>query len=184
MKHVRFSIASLLGLVLFVAVAFAALLRADGLWDSTVFSLTLGLLSASVLQAIHHTESRRAFWLGFAVFGWAYLGASLIPPVESRLLTTRALDYLDLKVPRSASNNPSIAVTSVAFSPQGRTLYTSQGSTIRLWDVTTGRPLAGPRGTTENFLRIGHSLTALVLAFLGGHLSRSLHATGHRVAEG
>jgi WD40 repeat protein len=184
MGRFRYSLAGLMGLVLFVAVAFAALRRADDLWDSTIFSLTLGLLVASVLLAIHRAEGRRAYWLGFALFGGAYLGASLIPPAEARLLTTRALVYLDSQLPGPASNNPSIAVTSVAFSPQGRTLYTSQGSTIRLWDVATGRPLTGPIGTSEDFLRIGHSLTALVLALLGAHLSRSLYASGRGRREG
>ena len=196
MRHIRFTIASLLGLVLFVAVAFAALRRADDLWDSTLFSLTLGLLLASVLLAIHRAESRRAFWLGFALFGGAYLGASLIPPVEARLLTTRALIYLDSKVPGRDSTAtlslrwptsppPSNTVYSVAFTPDGRTLSsTDQGGTIRLWDAATGKLIGGPIGTSENFLRIGHSLTALVLAFLGGHLSRSLYARGHRGVEG
>ena len=38
---------------------------------------------------------------------------------------------------------------------------------MRLWDAATGNLLAGPIGTSENFLRIGHSLLALVVAFLG-----------------
>jgi hypothetical protein len=171
MRHYRFTISSLLGLVFFVAIAFAALRQADDLWDSVVFSLTLGILLASVLLAIHRSESRRAFWLGFALFGWAYLGASLIPPIEARLLTTRALAYLDSKVP---GHDPFVRF---GFTPDG-TLAIDQSSTIRIWDAATGRPLTGPTGTSEHFLRIGHSLTALVLAFLGGHLSRSLYARG------
>src|SRR3954469_1750576 len=95
----RFTIASLLGLVCFVAVAFAALRRADGLWDSALFTLTLGILLASVLLAVHRTDRRRAYWLGFALFGWTYLGASLIPPVEARLLTSTGLEYLEARLP-------------------------------------------------------------------------------------
>jgi hypothetical protein len=37
------------------------------------------------------------------------------------------------------------------------------------------RLLAGSGGTSENFLRIGHSLIALLLAWLGGHVSRWLY---------
>ena len=46
--------------------------------------------------------------MGFALFGWAYLGLSLVPSIESRLITTKALAYLDSKVPgRSQStSNP------------------------------------------------------------------------------
>jgi hypothetical protein len=36
--------------------------------------------------------------------------------------------------------------------------------------------LVGSSGTTEYFVRIGHSLLALIAAFLGGLLSRYLHA--------
>ena len=41
--------------------------------------------------------------------------------------------------------------------------------------------LAGPllprsTGTTENFMRIGHSLLALIAAFMGGYLSRHFYA--------
>ena len=80
---------------LFVAVGFAALREADVLWDSGLFSLTLGLLLAAVLLAVHRTEARRAFWIGFALFGWGYLSLFLIPSTDSRLITTKALAYLD-----------------------------------------------------------------------------------------
>jgi hypothetical protein len=93
MRRIRFTIGSLLGVVVFVAVTFAALREATDLWDSGVFTATLGLLMVSVLMAVHRNERKRAFWLGFALFGWSYLIASLVPPVESRLLTTKGLAY-------------------------------------------------------------------------------------------
>ena len=99
MQRFRFSIASLLVVVLFVAVGFAALRESSDLWESGVFTLTLAALLISILLAVHRTESRRAFWLGFAVFGWIYLGLSVVPSIESRLMTTKALTYLDSKVP-------------------------------------------------------------------------------------
>jgi hypothetical protein len=99
MRLIRFTNASLPGLVLFVGIALAALRRADDLWDSALFTLPLGLLPASVLLAIHRAGDRRAFWLDFAVCGWTYIGASLIPPVEARLLTTRGLCCARLAMP-------------------------------------------------------------------------------------
>ena len=103
MRRIRFNIASLLVVVLFVAVGFAALRESNDLWDSGLFTLTLGVLLISILLAIHRTESRRAFWIGFALFGWIYLGLSLVPSIESRLMTTKALAYLDSKVPGRSS---------------------------------------------------------------------------------
>ena len=99
MRRFRFHIGTLLILVLILGVGFAALRESDETWDSSIFSLTLGMLSVSILLAIHRTETRRAFWLGFALFGWTYVGLSLVPSIESRLLTTKALAYLDSNVP-------------------------------------------------------------------------------------
>ena len=171
MTRPRFTIAGLLGTVLFLAVGLAALRAATDAWDSGVLGITLALLLISVLLAVHRTEGRRAYWFGFALFGWVYLVMSLVPPVEARLPTTKALAYLDSKVPGRT-------VSAIAFSVEGRSIGTSHGGTVRLWDATTGKLLAGPNGTTEVFLRIGHSLLALVLAFLGAHLSRYLLASG------
>ena len=41
---------------------------------------------------------------------------------------------------------------------------------------SAGLSLTGSIGTTENFVRIGHSLFALIAAFVGGQLSRHLYA--------
>src|SRR4051812_14732388 len=99
MKRIRFTIASLLVVVVVFAVGFTAMRESNEIWDSSLFSLTLGVLLISVLLAVHRTEARRSFWLGFATFGWIYLVLSLIPSIESRLLTTKGLAYLDSKVP-------------------------------------------------------------------------------------
>jgi len=196
MSRIRFSIASLLVAVLFVAVGFAALRESSELWDSGVFTLVLTVLLTSILLAIHRTESRQAFWMGFALFGWTYLALSLVPSIESRLATTKALAYLDSKVPgrpqnffklhvtRTISGAPGNQVHSVAFSPDGNRLATSSLGTVRLWDATTGRLLGGWAGTTENFVRIGHSLFALIVAFLGGQLSRHLCARHEEATDG
>src|SRR3954464_9897141 len=135
MRRPRFTIASLLGLVVFVAVSFAALREASDNWDSGVLAVTLILLLVSVLLAIHRTAARRSYWLGFALFGWAYLVASQVPPIESRLPTTKGLALIDSKLPgrdrrwiidlafpNTTSPN---AVRAVAVSPQGNTLATS-----------------------------------------------------------
>ena len=172
MRRIRFTIASLLVVVLFVAVGFAALRESNEIWDSGVFTLTFAVLLASILLAIHRSEARRAFWIGFAVFGWIYLGLSWVPSIESRLATTKALAYLESKVPGRPQNF--FKVQAVAFSPDGNRLATSSLGTVRLWDATTGRLLGGWGGTTENFVRIGHSLIALLAGWFGGLLSRRL----------
>ena len=108
-----------------VGVGFAALRESNEIWDSGLFTLTLGVLLISILLAIHRTESRRAFWLGFALFGWSYLGLSLVPSIESRLMTTKALAYLDSKVPGRSSG-----VFTVRFSADDSVLPINQVQTV------------------------------------------------------
>ena len=105
MRRFRFHIGTLIILVLVLGVSFAALRESNETWDSGVLTLTLVICLTSILLAIHRTESRQAFWMGFALFGWTYLGLSLVPSIESRLATTMALTYIDSKVPRSINRN-------------------------------------------------------------------------------
>ncbi len=81
MRRIRFNIASLLVVVLILGIGFAALRESSDLWDGGIFSLTLGVLLVSILLAIHRGDARRAFWLGFALFGGGYLVLSLVPSI-------------------------------------------------------------------------------------------------------
>jgi hypothetical protein len=186
MRRFRFTIASLLVVVLVLGVGIAALREASDFWNSGVFTVALGVMVVSVFLAIHRSDSRRAFWLGFALFGGGYLALSLVPSIESRLMTTKALAYLDSKVPGrtqtfftvrlagAGPGTPGNQLQAVAFSPQGNQVATSSVGTVRLWDVATGRLVSGWGGTSENFVRIGHSLLALLAGWIGGLLSRRL----------
>jgi type IV secretory pathway VirB2 component (pilin) len=80
MRRFRFNIASLLVVVLIVAVGFAALRESNDLWDSGLFTLTLAILLVSIFFAVHRTESRRAFWLGFAGSTWGCYWSRLSNP--------------------------------------------------------------------------------------------------------
>ncbi len=225
MRDPRHNIASMLGAISFVAVGFAALREANDQWDSALFSLTLGFLLSTVLLAVHRTEARRAFWIGFAVFGWGYLSLSLISSTEARLITTQALVYLEKanilgnranvirvipNLDRMRAYNLSLddllkatAETSTFGSPEEERLRQANGESqtleyvrgsyvltlltrfnkpeqygniilkaspegeiVRLKDVATVRlgsrffPPGGGTGTSENFVRIGHSLFA------------------------
>jgi hypothetical protein len=230
----RYNIASMLGAIAFVAVGLAALREANDEWDSGLFSLTLGLLLNAVLLAVHRTEARRAFWIGFALFGWGYLSLSLISSTESRLITTQALVSLEKAsilgnrgnvmrvipdLDRMRTHNLSLdnlltateessliethkqeqlrrsrtleyvrgsyvlSLATARFNkPEqyGRMILKAspEGEILRLKDVATVRPGSslltpgGGTGTTENFVRIGHSLFALIVGCLGGSLSR------------
>jgi hypothetical protein len=176
MRHLRFNIAGLLVVILVLAVGFAALRQADEAWESGLFSLLLLGLLLAVLMSVHRGEAKRAFWVGFALCGWVYLGLSLVPSVESRLVTTKALAYLDSKVPGHPSAVLAVRLTGMGSGSSGAQIQIdSAASNVRFWDAATGRLLSGWGGTTANFIGIGHSLFALLAAWLGGLVSRRLY---------
>jgi hypothetical protein len=198
MRRVRFHISALLAAVLIVGVAFAALRESNDIWDGVVFTLTAAILLSSVLLTIHRSEKRRAYWFGFALFGLAYMALSLAASTESRLITTKALAFIDSKLPRTVPaglayfdyDNDGTMDVSVANNSQPNAVYVSNGKGT-FHDVTTTIALdsgtndiillnnsAGLTmlGTSRNFIRIGHSLCALIVAMIGGQLSRHLYS--------
>jgi hypothetical protein len=198
LRRFRYHIGTLVIIVLLLGIAFAALRESTDMWDNGVFTLTAVTLMTSVLLAIHQTEKRRAFWLGFALFGWVYLGLSLVPSIETRLLSTKALKYVDSKLPRSIPGGFDMAFADfdndgdmdlyVANASQPNAMYINKGNgTFEDATMHVGlhdgakqivlNKLSGTWrvGTTENLVRIGHSHLALVVAMVGGLLSRYLY---------
>ena len=93
MPRLRFNIRNLLTIIFVLGVGFAALWESSELWESGSFTLMIGVLLISILLAVFRTESKQAYWIGFALFGWVYLGLSSVPSIEYRLTTTKA-NYL------------------------------------------------------------------------------------------
>jgi hypothetical protein len=213
MRQFRFSIAGLLGVVLFFAVAAAALRLATDAWDSAALATTVLSLLIGVLLSVHGSLLTRAYWLGFVLFGSSYLAASLIPSIEARLPSRRLFDFL---ISASAgTGTPGIAVGDFNNDGTADLLISNQTALSHVYlnngngtfrDVTstplvsandpanvpmtlTGRliaatrPLAGSGGTTENQMRILHSILTVVIAFFGGHISGALYAKERRVSS-
>jgi hypothetical protein len=196
MRQFRFSIARLLGVITFISVALAALRASTDVWDGCLLGLDLAVLLTAILLAVHRPHRKRAYWLGFALFGWTYLVASMISPIGARLATTRGLAYLGAA--RSVAIPQGVAVADfdsdgqvdllVADSSAPSAVYLNNGNgTFRLPTSTNvgsgGNPtpsvllwsrLMGMGGSPENFVRIGHSILALVFASFGGSLSGRL----------
>jgi len=193
-RFFRFSIAGLIVFTLICGVAFASLKESSGLWEHGVFNGTLLFLLIAVLLAIHRTEARRAFWLGFALFGCVYLGLSLFPPVESRLISAQGIEYLRSKLPGQSALNyvytltttgpggPSQSTTTIAVSPGGNRVAAGGQNSVRVWSMPAGPFPPGTISSPENFVKIGHSWLSLALAYLGGMLSRRLSRAPKAVA--
>jgi hypothetical protein len=69
----RFSIRQLLLGTTLVAVACVALRSASPIWVAVLLGLTLLLLAAAVPLATFRQGTDRAWWFGFALFGWLYV---------------------------------------------------------------------------------------------------------------
>jgi hypothetical protein len=177
MRERRFKIAGLLVLVVAVEFGLGALRGSSDLWDSGLFTAVIGFLLVSVLLAVHRHGIRRAFWLGFALFGWVYLGLSVVPWTTSSLVTTKALDYLDSIVQERRLKPHSYLMLIDARNPNSQIAVTGNPS-APVGDAPTwvaGAFFRGSNGTTENFMRIGHSLIALIAGWLGGRFSCGLY---------
>src|SRR4051794_18630455 len=200
MNRMRFSIATLLAWVALLGVGIAALRGGSPLWGNALFSLAIGTLTVAVLAAVYRRGRRRAFWVGFASCGWAYLLLALGPGNESLagpfLVTTAVLDLLYPKVvpplPAATPANPATAPapSAMARPVRGRMLVLKTGgfggpvipvtprSRWEVWTETsrqTGfrRTIGGVSlSIPEPFRRIGHSLFCLLGALTGGILTR------------
>ena len=70
MRALRPSITTLMAVVILAGLAFAALRSASELWFSAFYTATVLLLLRAVVSARFRRGDARAFWFGFAVFGW------------------------------------------------------------------------------------------------------------------
>jgi len=85
MTRFRFTLAQLMALVLCLGFCFAALRNADEFLASVTFTLTTMTISAALVGAFVRKGRARTAWIGFAVFGWAYLLIDLLPPASGGL---------------------------------------------------------------------------------------------------
>jgi hypothetical protein len=184
MRLPRFSIAGLMGLVVVAAVGVAALRFASELWAGVLLMLTLGVLGAAILGMVHRRDGKRAWWQGFALFGWGYLTLALGPwfgaTIAPSLPTTTGLNALYAKMHPASEVEQARrgAVTTTggwvsATDTSWASTATSTGTPPGTWTSVT-LFVASP--TSESFLRVGHCLWALLAACVGGLVGRAFHA--------
>ncbi|MGO9467391.1 MAG: hypothetical protein ACLQIB_52230 [Isosphaeraceae bacterium] len=79
MRSAQLSLSEFLGVVALCAAGLMCLMFASSPWVSALFSAVLGLLTLALLGVTYRRGERRAFWAGFALFGWTYLTLSSGP---------------------------------------------------------------------------------------------------------
>jgi hypothetical protein len=72
MKRVIALVAKLFAVFVLCALVLAALVKPSALLASTLFTLTLGLLSLVTSLGFVRQGTTRMYWVGFAAFGWPY----------------------------------------------------------------------------------------------------------------
>jgi hypothetical protein len=130
----RTSIASIMVLILFLAVASAALRSASETWDGILLVVVLGMLAVSVLGVVYRRGNQRAGWLGFALFGWGYLtlasGPWFATEVQPRLPTTQLLAYL-YRLAAEPLTKPAIARSLLSWQYQAQAATLDRAEHLR-----------------------------------------------------
>jgi hypothetical protein len=197
----QFSIRNLLVLVLFVAIGITALFNANGWWNAGLWGCVLTLLSAAILFAVHRREEQRAYWVGFAAFGWIYFALVLVSQWASQpdlIFVTRVANLAYGALPESRRTEWIGGSAAQSWSVGGQTGYMlappvaysstpgggwSGPQTITYLAPSNGTVISTPAAMNPSYIRpaefvqISHALALLIAAVIGGRLSKWLCRT-------
>jgi hypothetical protein len=196
----RFTILSLMGLVLGVAVAVAALRNADDYWAGGLMLATALLIGVVTLGAVYHTGRRRASRLGFAVFTGGYFALAFLGLSDQNVLpTTWLLVYIHQRVaaPQTFTvTSPSYAPGSTVLisdvvtpGPSPNMITTTTTSRLAVASTLTGntstrwRTLLPGAANYEAFSAVGHCLFAVLAGLLGMVIARRYQTRQERALE-
>lgn len=181
----RFTIAALMAVVLVCGVAVAALKNASVVWAGLLLVLTPVLLGFSILASIYRRDGRRAFWLGFALFGCGYMLIWSVPKLwdqgVEQLPTSVLLSYVHASVntdeSRLGATSLERAGVSISGPPGGpqpvpTNFLAKKGLDLAFIIIPSSRP---------QFVQIGHCLFALLFALFGAAMGRWLHWSNQMV---
>ncbi len=187
MQRFRFSLRGLMVAIVLLGVAFAGLRSPTPIWANIWFSFSLVMLTLSLPAAVYRQGEKRAFWIGFASFGWVYFVATLAPWFQTefgfQLVTTTLLDLLAPYIVRQdyllrnyvgSFNPPSAPVAPTPWQLWNLPEFPPEHP----WRMVGYAPLLCP----GLYLRIGHEIFCMLIAFFGGETVRYLAAKGSQPA--
>jgi hypothetical protein len=155
----RVSSAGLIAASLIAVVAWAGLTHPSARRAEAMVLLMRGLVYLGIVGAVCRTGERRAWWLGFFLFGWTYSRIRYYSWVYVRFPTDTVLTMLA----------PTFGVP-LAEPPLAAGQVTPFGVPV------IGVPLAAGQVTPfEHYLSIGHSLFVLMAALAGGFVAQALY---------
>jgi len=190
-----------------IALSCVALRGASSWWVSAMLGLTLFVLTASLLLVAYRRGAERAYWAGFATFGWVYvllliLGWSIsASPLRTSGLFTDKLSRVSYDWLYSSSGG--YGSSGYSFGSGGyvgmeggmpggeRSGEGGYGSSMPGGAGSVGAPPGyggmGPMPTAaftppskDHFANVAHGVWALLLAACGGWLARLIYVTQPR----
>jgi hypothetical protein len=199
----RFSLRQLFVGMAVIALGCVALRNASGAWVAAMLGLAQLALATAILLVIFRRGAERAYWIGFATFGWLYLLLVLfswtLPPNTNfadspfhpyQLATTRlsnacyhwlfdeAFERYFAKFPLPSSGDPAAPRMATSAIPPSIVFNPALGS--------MGQRPPEPGPDEGSFANVAHALWTTLLAAFGGCLARWLYATNQerRPADG
>jgi hypothetical protein len=177
MPRFRLSISILMVAIVLLAAGFAALRTPTPLWANVWFSIAMGLLVLAIPAAVYRREEQRAFWVGFAACGWVYFVLTLAPWFQTemgfQLVTTTILDVLS---PYIVQKEYLLRTYLGAFNPSSDPVDRTPWQAWNLLEFPPENPWRMVGYVTllcpGLYLRIGHCLFCVLVAFLGGQFVR------------
>jgi hypothetical protein len=183
MPTFRISLATLLAVIAVLALGLAGIVSASSFWTVAAATVTLALLLSAILGACLLDGDDRAFWAGFALFGWVYLvlvnwdwvggqfghdltaglgdvAEAVIPEVP---VTSTPFGIPMAQPTRQPASNPAQVVAAPSRSPLSANSYAGALAMIRNRQIKIG-----------NFVQIGRMLSSLVFALFGGFIARTI----------
>lgn len=145
--------------VMVIALILFLFTRPTQAWSSALITMTILLLSVAATRACIRVDSERAAWIGFAIFGWAYLIVGVGPKfdcLDSPMLTNVLLKELFLRL---VEQNSLPVMSDEQF-------------------------IAAYHDRALEFFRIGHSILALLAGVLGAFVGRLLEDRRPQVLDG
>ena len=156
MAHSNFNLRQLFVAVSGIAISAAALKYANSLWASAISTGAVLALFTAVIAATYLKQPQRAFWTGFAIFGWGYL-----------LLLDGWLPF------------PPFSASTVLIWMLAKSLGHTQVDPNTAYYMETPMGIIRAR-PTEQFFRISYSITAMLLGVIGGTLARRFYMSSQR----
>jgi hypothetical protein len=180
-SRVNFSLMTLLGVLSLVALFCAALRFATGFWASVANSVTFLILGATAVWWLTSPSSDQTFWRGFQIAGWLYVllaFSSGFNHAKLALLTVKGLSQMQFYMPFTSVDSVSIEWHGSWFpgsvlerrNQEYRIHYSGYGPEWDEWVDTTRIRVSG----LNEFVEIGNAFFTLILAVLGGVLSKWL----------